>query len=127
MKRDTVIIHNDKIYTSYFARASKIVPNRRLVSIALSSPESWEGTYLRELNPSPMLIHNIKNGLITTEEYRKEYIASILNQLNPNEIADKLKGKVACCWEKTGSFCHRVLVIEWLASNLGNDIIGGEI
>ena len=39
MGKDTVVIKNDLIYSSYFARACKIVPNRRLVSKALNTPD----------------------------------------------------------------------------------------
>lgn len=127
MKNDTVIILNTKIYTSYFARASKIVPDRRLVSIALSTPESWGGIYLRELNPSPALLYSFKNGNITKEEYEEVYRKDILSNLNPILLSNKLVGKVMCCWEKTGVFCHRHIVMNWFESNLGLDIIGGEI
>lgn len=124
---DTVIILNNKIYTSYFARASKIVPDRRLVSIALTTPEGWGGAYLRELNPSPALLHSIKNNEISNKEYEEIYRRDILDNLNPKEIANKLLGKVMCCWEKSGSFCHRHIVLKWLEENLGETIIGGEI
>lgn len=127
MRSNEVILLKDKIYTSYFARASKIIPDRRLISIALSSPENWGGSYLRELNPSPYLIHNIKNGIITPEEYEQTYRLEVLNNLDPTYIMDKTLGKVMCCWEKSGDFCHRHIVLNWLRENLGNNIIGGEV
>lgn len=124
---DEVVIKNNKIYTSYFARASKIIPDRRLVSIALTSPEGWKGTYFRDLNPSPSLLSNYKNGRVSTEEYKETYYFETLRLLSPEEVYNSLKGKVLCCWEKSDSFCHRHIVIEWLRENLGEDIIGGEI
>lgn len=122
-----VIISKDKIYSSYFAKASKIIPNRRLVSVALTSPDGWEGSFARELNPSPSLLSAYKSGRITEQEYRNTYEFETLSKLNPYDIAEKLKGKVICCWEKSGSFCHRHIILEWLGDSLGYNIIGGEV
>ena len=122
-----VVIKKDKIYTSYFAKATKIVPDRRLVSIALSSPDNWKGSYYRELNPSPALLHNYKSGNITEEQYKETYTLETLNRLNPNKVYEDLKGKVLCCWEKSGEFCHRNLVLNWLSEALGENCVGGEI
>lgn len=124
---DEVIIKNNKIYTSYFARASKIIPDRRLVSIALTSPDGWRGSYFRELNPSPSLLSGYKNGRVSTEEYKETYHFETLSKLKPEKVYEVLKGKVLCCWEKSDSFCHRHLVTEWLKENLGEEAIGGEI
>lgn len=127
MKYDTVVILNDKIYTSYFARACKIVPDRRLVSVALTTPEGWGGIYLRELNPTPALLYSYKNGTITKQEYEEEYRKYILSNIDPILLSNKLMGKVMCCWEKTGEFCHRHIITAWLEEAISTDIIGGEI
>jgi uncharacterized protein YeaO (DUF488 family) len=127
MRNDTVVMTNDKVYTSYFARASKILPNRRTVSIALTTPENWGGAFYRKLNPTPMMIHNIKNNIITFDEYEEQYRKEILSTVNPEEVYEVCKGKAMCCWEKSGEPCHRHIVINWLSENLGNNIIGGEV
>ena len=127
MGKDTVVIKNDLIYSSYIARACKIVPNRRLVSIALNTPDYFGGSFLRELNPTPMMIHNIKNGNITAEEYEEAYRKEVLSQLNVHEVTEKLKGKIICCYEKPSDFCHRHIVMKWIAENIGEQVIGGEI
>ena len=82
---------------------------------------------MRELNPTPKLLYNYKNGIIDKFEYEKIYRTEVLAMLNPFEIAEKTKGKVLCCWEKSGDFCHRILVLNWIQEALGEYIIGGEI
>ena len=124
---DSVVIQNDKVYTSYFSRAGKIVPNRRLISIARTSPEGWGGSYLRELNPSQTLLSAYKRGEISAVEYEKTFRFEVLDRLDRVDIYNKIKGKVLCCWEKSDSFCHRHLVLEWIKEGLGNEVIGGEI
>ena len=124
---EEIIIKNNKVYTSYFARASKIIPDRRLISISRGNPEGWKCGFLRELNPSESLFFAYKYHGLSEEEFESTYRLETLDNLNPNEIYEKSKGKVLCCWEKTGEFCHRHFVLKWLAEHLGNEIIGGEI
>ena len=124
---DTVIIDNNKVYTSYFSRAGRIVPNRRLLSISRGTPENWGGAYLRELNPSGSLLGSFKAGYVTQAEYEITYRYETLSKLNPIDIYNKTRGKVLCCWEKSGEFCHRHIVLKWLREELGDEIIGGEI
>lgn len=127
MRGQYIKIQDDKIYTSYFDKASKVFPDRRLVSISITSAQKFNGSYARELNPSKELLWAYKNGDITDEQYELWYRDTILNKLDPFEIYSKYKGKILCCWEETGMFCHRHLVIKWLAEHLGSDSIGGEI
>ena len=125
--KDTVYISKNKIYTSYFARACRMIPDRRLVSVSLSTPKEFGGAFARELNPTPMMIHNIKNNIITPEEYEEAYRSEILSKLSPYVIANKYMGKVLCCWEKPEQFCHRHIILNWLAERLEEDIVGGEV
>lgn len=124
---EAIVIKRDKVYTSYFSRASKIVPDRRLVSIARTSPEGWNCGFIRELNPSQSLLYNYKQGKVTDKEYEETYQLETLNALDPQEIYNQVKGKVLCCWEKSDCFCHRHLILKWLQKNFGENIIGGEI
>lgn len=124
---EVIIIDKNKVYSSYFAKASKIIPDKMLISIAITTPDNWHGEYLRELRPPVSLLYKYKNNLIDTVEYERVYRAEVLNWLDASEIANKLKGKVICCWERSGCFCHRHLVLRWLEEQLGNTIIGGEI
>lgn len=123
----SVTLDKDKIYTSYFSKASKIFPKWRLVSISITSAQVFDGYYARELNPSKELLWAYKGGEIDNQEYIEWYTKTILDNLDPFEIYDKYKGKVMCCWEKSGEFCHRHIVLNWIAKHVGEGAIGGEI
>lgn len=125
---DVVVkLDKDKVYTSYYARACKIIPDWRLVAISRGIPDNFGGAIMRELNPSQELLYNYKNGNISDEEYSEIYFNETLKSLNPEDIYNKLKGKVILCYCGKDSFCHRHLVIEWLEQNLGSEVIGNEI
>ena len=127
LKEDIVILNKDKVYSSYYARACKIVPNRRLVAISIGIPDNFGGTILRELNPPQQLLYDYKNGLCNEEEYIYRYYSSVLSKLNPIEIYNKLKGKVILCYCGKDKFCHRHIVMNWLIKEVGANYVGHEI
>lgn len=127
MKEETVIIKNDKVYTSYYARACIIVPDRRLVGISIGIPNNFKGTIYRDLNPSQALLIGYKSGNISDEEYEEIYMNETLSRLNPLKVYRDLAGKVALCYCAKGKFCHRILMLNWLEKSLGSEIIGGEL
>jgi uncharacterized protein YeaO (DUF488 family) len=127
MKETTFTLDRNKVYSSYYAYACKHLPSWRLVSISIDIPQNFEGDILRELNPSNSLLYNYKNNLITDEEYEKTYRFETLSKLNPEEIYNKVKGKVILCYCGKDKFCHRHIVMKWLQENLGEEIIGGEV
>lgn len=124
---ESIIIDKNKVYSSYYTRACKIIPDWRLVSISIGIPDNFNGSIMRELNPPQQLLYDYKNGLCNEEEYTKRYIESVLNKLSPLEIYNKIKGKVILCYCGKNSFCHRCIVLKWLEDNLGSEVIGGEI
>lgn len=123
----SIVLDKNKIYSSYYARACKILPNRRLVAISLGIPEGFDGEIMRELNPSPNLLSKYKSGTITEDEYTKIYYTETLSKLTAKQISEKLAGKCILCYCGKDKFCHRKLVIDWLINELGTDIYGGEI
>lgn len=123
----SVTIYKDKVYSSYYARACKIVPDRRLVSISIGIPDNFGGEIMRELNPPQWLLYKYKNGQCNEEEYTEVYYNEVLNKLNPKDIYERLKGKVILCYCGKDKFCHRHLVIKWLRDNLGEDAVGYDI
>jgi uncharacterized protein YeaO (DUF488 family) len=127
LENETVVIKNDKIYTSYYARACKIIPDRRLVAISRGIPDNFGGSTFRELNPSQDLLFSYKQGIINEQEYEERYNVETLSKLNPLDIYNKLKGKVLLCYCGKDKFCHRQLVIKWLETHLGTEVIGGEV
>lgn len=127
VKEESVILSRDKVYSSYYARACKIVPDRRLVAISIGIPDNFGGEIMRELNPPQWLLFKYKNGQASEEDYIEAYYNEVLNKLNPLEIYNKLKGKVILCYCGKDKFCHRHLVIKWLRDNLGEDTVGNDI
>ena len=100
------------MHTSYFWRFYRS-RSKRLVSIALKTPEWFQGWHYPALAPREDMLH------LGEEEYRREYQA-ILDKLDPRQVyADLGPNAVLLCWERPGEFCHRRLVAEWLEKNLG--------
>lgn len=127
VENESITLENNKVYSSYYARACKIVPDWRLIAISRGIPDGFNGEIMRELNPSQSLLFNFKNNNITEDEYKEIYYNETLKGLCASEIYNKTKGKVLLCYCGKDSFCHRKLVLNWLQENLGNSIIGGEI
>lgn len=126
-KEESVVISRDKVYSSYYARACRIVPDRRLVAISIGIPDNFGGEIMRELNPPESLLFDYKNGLCSDTEYIERYKNSVLNNLDVEEIYNKLKGKVILCYCGKDKFCHRKLVINWISEHLGKDKVGYEL
>lgn len=127
LSNKTFTIDNNKVYSSYYALACKVIPDWRLVAISIGIPNNFGGEIIRKLNPPKQLLFDYKNGLCSQEEYRDRYYTEVLNQLNPKEVYSELKGKVILCYCGKDTFCHRQLVLEWLQDNIGCDAIGGEL
>lgn len=124
---ETIVLDKNKVYSSYYARACKIIPDWRLISISIGIPDNFNGEIMRELNPPQQLLYDYKNGLCSEDEYTKRYMDNILSKLNPLDVYNKIKGKVILCYCGKGSFCHRNIVLKWIEDNLGKGVIGGEI
>lgn len=107
-------LNNINIKTSYFAKYKK----ENGVSIALSTPNWFQGEEYKKLAPPKKLLYDYKSRLVDKEEYKNIYLKEVLNRLDPKEVAKDLNDKVLLCYEKAGDFCHRRLVAEWLEENL---------
>lgn len=127
MKDEVIQMKRDKVYSSYYARACKILPNHRMVAISFKIPDNFKGEIVRELAPSKKLVYGFKYQGMEEQEYKDTYYCENLSKLNPMEIYNKIKGKAILCYCGKDSFCHRHLVIEWLRQKLGDEYIGGEI
>lgn len=125
--KDSYEIRSDLVYTSYFKKAQLIVPDRKLVSIARYSPESFNGLFMRELQPPIDILMAYKKKDINEITYTELYYDRVLRNKDPNQVYEALKGKVICCWEPPEQFCHRFLVTEWLNIAKGLGYVGGEI
>lgn len=105
------------IYTSYFS-SRKYKPEDS-VSIARWC-KFWTGLRFDALAPSADLIGwwkslspEVQETAAAKQHYARLYRVQ-LNNLNPVEVAIILEGKTLLCFEKTGDFCHRHIVAEWL-------------
>jgi hypothetical protein len=99
------------MFTSYFWRFHlKEVPH--LVSIALKTPEWFQGRHYQALAPTRKMLQ------MCEEKYRVAY-QKILNRLDPRKVYEDLGPEaVLLCWEYPGEFCHRRLVAEWLEKHV---------
>lgn len=103
------------ITTSYFA--SRKWKEEDGVSIALFAPKGYKGKTYPPLFPTPHLLRDYKAGRINTKQYIAIYYKETLNILDPAQVAKDLEGKTLLCYERSGSFCHRNLVAQWLRTN----------
>lgn len=120
------------IYTGYYSQMKKyrqmeLVP----VSIAYLTPQWYIGEVCFELAPSRTLLMKWKQGEITEEGYKKQYIQQLDNDVQWSKVWKKLKqisakydnsDLVLCCYEKAGDFCHRHILAEYLTKT-GVDVV----
>lgn len=103
------------IFTGYFAKLKKyqaagLIP----VSIARITPEWFHGQEFKELAPSNDLLKRYKAGKVSEDLYKTEYFQQ-LDQVKWKKVLKNLKeNTVLLCYEKTGTFCHRHLLAEYL-------------
>ena len=112
------------IYTSYFAVVNRhplvAAGSLRPLSIARRAPPGWPiGQSASYLWPEYQLISEYKSGEVSSEEYERQYRAVTLSRLVPEEVVLSLEGRVMVCYEKTGDFCHRHIVAQWLQETTG--------
>ena len=104
--------------TSYFAKYKGI----NAVSIALSKPKWYQCREYKKLAPSWNLLNKYKQDgdkQFYTEQYQKE----VLDKLDPQQVYEELgEDAVLLCWEKSGDFCHRHIVADWLEKRLGIEV-----
>jgi len=104
-----------KLFTSYFGRFRFEEEVQEFgVTITSYCPYWWEGKHYEKLSPPWILVQELKEGLITEEEYEEEY-NKILAELDPKEVAEELgNGAIMICYCGKDKFCHRHLVAKWL-------------
>ena len=106
--------------TSYFAKSAN---KYHAVSIAGQAPLWFSGRCYKKLAPKISFFKKYKED---GDEafYREQYQKEVLDKLNPQEVYKELgENAVLLCWEKSGDFCHRRLVAEWLMKHLGIEIM----
>ena len=105
--------------TSYYAKYK----GDNAVSIAAKCPHWFTGRQYKKLAPNYYTLLSYKNGEINEEQFTELYYAEVLNNLDAKRVYEELgENSVLLCWEKSGSFCHRHIVAEWLQNELGVEI-----
>lgn len=107
------------IYTSYFAKFSKIPYPlfNNCYAISLFIPRFMQGLNIKhipELAPTKYILNNYKNNN-DIKQYTSLFIKK-LNTLNPKTILSRFNNSVFLCYEAPDKFCHRYLVKDWLNS-----------
>lgn len=144
MRLNTKVTQERKIiYTSYYAKLhtkgvlKPFFADKWLLVTSRSIPR-WLNKDLRDLfdlnfktafEPSSGLVWDFKNGNITQERYTNEYSKILDNKLavNPNIVSNFLREiknnrvPVLLCFEKSGEFCHRLILAAKLIIELDND------
>ena len=124
-----------KIYTTYFAKLKKLPNDIVAVPISNSIPgvtrenesqSDLANRKYKKLVPPWYVVKAYKeNG--DEQQYIADYKKLVLDNLEPHEVVKCLKNIVGyndvalVCYEKSGDFCHRHLVAEWLR-NAGYDV-----
>lgn len=103
------------IKTGHFGRAVEGI------SICRIPPAWYYGPVIFNLAPSTELLREYEGKEVTVREFCKRYYKEVLEGLDPHAVYKRLESygfPTLLCWEKTGVFCHRHLVQEWLCLNL---------
>ena len=113
------------IYTGYYANVKKY-KEAGLVPVAISgtTPKFFDGLTYKEFAPRKEMFQKWKNGEIDNFEYTEMY-KDYLDTLDKEEIKQDFDSPHSCsnmillCYEKTGDFCHRHILADWLEENFG--------
>lgn len=122
-------------FTGYFARTRLYKDNGLAVApIAGSMPrnirltdDALNQTFQKMFAPEKESFLKWKSGGMTNEEYLEKYKEQVLDPLDKKVVKDTLdyfsnkypEGIVLLCYEKTGDFCHRYTLAEYLSTILG--------
>ena len=125
--RSTIVRQSTNIYTSYFSNWRNFPEDSIVISITQYAPKGWKGLELRSCAPSEGLLHDWKNGSIDEYIFKQRYLMQLNKDSNLRQrIIALLKGLmkehnkdiILCCYEKTGDFCHRNILREWLLPDI---------
>jgi len=106
------------IYTSYYANYRNFPLFRKQISISLYPPKGFKGEHYLPLAPTKSILEEYKNSKQdkkAQEIYTKRFQEEVLSKLDPKKIAKELDNSILLCFEKTGDFCHRHIVANWLS------------
>lgn len=107
------------ILTSYYGNWRKFPEGYRQVAISTTVPPGFKGGRLISLTPSSQLVWDYKDNKVDEMGFRERYFRGLdLKEPVVTAVLEKLKDidAVLLCYEKTGDFCHRHLLREYVAA-----------
>lgn len=128
IKNKSYIIVNEsnKLYTTYFGNLKNLNKDLDIpIAICGKVPNGYTGLVYKKLAPKyKFFIEWEKNK--DNNYYIEHYYKEVLELLNPRKVVEELKELAGIkdknkdkniylvCYEKSGEFCHRNLVADWL-------------
>lgn len=115
------------IYTGYYAKLKQYI-NAGLtpVSIAGRAPEFYTGAQYKSLAPTYNIFKSWKNGDITNEQYVERFKSEVLDKLDKDGFKRMVNSFdtdiILLCYEKSGDFCHRHIVADWIRNDVGLEV-----
>lgn len=112
------------IYTGYYAK-TKLYKEKGIHTIAISGkiPDFYQGDRWLDLAPRYGSFKRWKDGEIDNFEYMKLY-REWLNCLDKEQVKKDLlflleahENIIFLCFEKSGDFCHRHILADWIEEN----------
>lgn len=121
------------IYTSYYGFRHLNRNRHYLVQVSNSTPPGVTPDFVfHEAIPSWRTIVNpYKEGLLSQEQYTELYLRELAQQYVTGRITAVLKriielagdrDVVLLCYEKPSSFCHRLILGQWIRQHYGYDV-----
>ena len=123
----TLYVMYMKIFTSYYSRINRLgsLPNTVYARVSNTEPDWFIMNHidLSKYAPKWTLINNLRNGVITSEEFYAEYFKYLsttfdrdIELYNIQQQVLSLGYQDICliCWEAYGKTCHRYILAEWL-------------
>ena len=108
-----------RIYTSYFGNYRNFSKEALVLGITRYPPKGVLN--LQDCAPSEILLKKYKNKEIDEFTFSVYYKEELKNKFGRPEkllnIFEKIghgKDLILCCYEKTGDFCHRQVLRDWL-------------
>ena len=107
------------IYTGYFEKIETykgkgLTP----VSIAGFAPDWYDGIEYKKLAPKRDWWQKWHDEKLSNAWYNEQYYKTVLTKLKAEDVARDLqkfgKNVILLCYEKSGEFCHRNIVANWL-------------
>lgn len=136
------------IYTSYFARLSKLPENTVPIAICQYPPKWYQsgpngplGAVVKELSPTPSILWEYKDDP-NEERYTRRFKEEVLGKLSIGDVMRMLTDKLPfealatlgeegvpiweskkvhialICFEKEADFCHRHIVADWIKEKI---------